>query len=298
MLLFASGSVQSLFGFPGGHLDGTLPDGWRVGALIQTASLAMRERRGGEIIALDGETTEVRLYAERRIDADWSIAVEVPYRWHESGGLDTFIDTWHKVFGLPDGIRDNRPQDQLALSYFRDGTAVFAIDGSTRGIGDVQLTARRAIGPNWLASAAIKLPTGDAGKLTGSGGTDLAAGLWWQSPRPPAVAPRISAGAGLLYLGESDLDLPDQRSFGWFAQAGVEVAVGNALTLGGRLQATSAVADSSLSAIGEPSVMLVLGGELALPRELALTISVSEDISVETAPDVTFNVGLRWRVRD
>lgn len=289
---------QGLFGFPGGQFDAPLPATWRFGLLTTTASFSMIERSATESLYLDGETVELRAYAERRVGDHWSLAIEIPYRWHESGGLDTLIDTWHKAFGLPDGVRDDRPQDQLRLRYVRDGAVIFSIDGATRGVGDARLTARRALGPNWIASAAIKLPTGDADRLTGSGGADVSAGLWWRSDRPPGTRVRYTAAAGALYLGASDLDLPGPATFGWFAQAGVEIGISDVITLGGRLQATSAVADSALSAFGEPGVMLVVGGEARLPASLALTISVSEDLSVETAPDVTFNVGLRWRIRD
>ena len=55
----------------------------------------------------------------------------------------------------------------------------------------------------------------------------------------------------------------------------------------------SAFYDSKLKELGDFSGQLVLGGSLILGRKLQLDVSVSEDVIVDTAPDVVFGFGVR-----
>lgn len=58
---------------------------------------------------------------------------------------------------------------------------------------------------------------------------------------------------------------------------------------------TSLYSDSSLDEISKNAVMIMFGGALRLPGEYLLDIGVAEDISVATAPDVSFHLGLSKR---
>ena len=55
---------------------------------------------------------------------------------------------------------------------------------------------------------------------------------------------------------------------------------------------TSLYKDSSLAELSKSGVMLVTGGALKFPGDYQLDIGVAEDISVATAPDVAFHLGL------
>ena len=50
---------------------------------------------------------------------------------------------------------------------------------------------------------------------------------------------------------------------------------------------------SDLRQLGNTSVQLVLGGTVKVGKTFALDLSLSEDIATDTAPDVTFTLGLR-----
>ena len=57
----------------------------------------------------------------------------------------------------------------------------------------------------------------------------------------------------------------------------------------------TAVYDSDIEKLGEMSWTLTFGGNIRLTRQFVLSLGVSEDIKVNSAPDVSFNVGLRYR---
>jgi hypothetical protein len=58
---------------------------------------------------------------------------------------------------------------------------------------------------------------------------------------------------------------------------------------------TALYRDSSLDEISKSAVMIMFGGALRFPEEYLLDIGVAEDISVGTAPDVSFHLGLSKR---
>ena len=57
----------------------------------------------------------------------------------------------------------------------------------------------------------------------------------------------------------------------------------------------TALYDSELEEIGDNSAQLVLGGAINLNRDTQLEIFVTEDIAVNTAPDVVFGLALKAR---
>lgn len=265
---------------------------------LATASHSVGESEGSNIVLFDGETNVLSLTATTRIGSDWRLAVTLPYVWHDSGTLDGFIDDWHSWFGFPDGIRDEVPRDDLRFDYTRDGQTVIGLTRNTRGVGDVRLAAGwapAALSMRGLTLAlGVKLPTGDADRLTGSGATDVSAALHWRSD---GAGHRwaFDASAGVALLGEADIALGDQRRVAWLGHVGAAYRVTDGFTLGGRAQLhTGPVADGPdpLSAM---SVIVVVGGQLEFGRHWRLGITVDEDLNVETAPDVVFRAALSRR---
>ena len=123
---------------------------------------------GSEAIVLDAETVNLGLRGSVRLGG-WLLEADVPYITHSGGGLDGFIDDWHDFTGLPTGGREQAPRDRLLIRYERDGQAVIDLQQATGGLGDIQLGVARPVGQT-VVRMAVKLPTGDADKLTGSGG--------------------------------------------------------------------------------------------------------------------------------
>src|SRR5690606_33387262 len=98
-----------------------------------------------------------------------------------SGFLDGLVEEWHEALGMPQSGRDALPRDRLRFFYARGSRALVDLRDATGGVGDVRLLAawplvqRERLATSLRAS--LKLPTGDAGRLLGSGAADLALSL-------------------------------------------------------------------------------------------------------------------------
>lgn len=266
---------------------------------VATASHAVQDAGGGEFLLFDGETTRLALAFEMAVGERLQLGVKLPYVLHESGGLDGVVSRWHDWFGLPDGIRNLVTEDQLEFRYSQSGDLALDIRENQRGPGDVRLLAawQLARGPFAATAlrASLKLPTGDSAKLTGSGATDFSAGLAGDYRE---LFDRDWLGgfyrADLTLVGRPDrLADRSERLVGSLA-GGFSARVNDRLELAVQGRLRSAAYDSELDLIGEPALLLNVGGTLVLGENLRLAIAVGEDVSVNSAPDVTFGLSLRY----
>jgi len=256
-------------------------------------STALVQEHGNEALLVDAETRETRLTLQGSfMDTGIGWQIQLPYRYTGGGNLDSFIDRWHDLFGLQDGARSALPRDQIGIAYTRAGTRRLNIDSSAGGLADIQV----AIGYElptatpltaWLT---IKLPTGDADRLTGSGATDVS--LLLAGQRRLSDRWSVFGQAAATYLGDGDL-LPDQqRSLVWSGMAGVSVATWGNLSLKAQIDAHTAAYDSDLDFLSD-AVVLTIGGDYRFTSGWRLELGVSEDIAVEHSPDVVFALGIK-----
>ena len=152
--------------------------------------------------------------------------------------------------------------------------------------------ARALGGPGgWLVRAVVKRPTGDAGGLTGSGGTDVSVSVFKQHAGGFAGNPAgIYWGAGLLLIGEPDVfaaRLEDRVVFGTFGGGWRPLP---RLGLKAQLDFHNRFYDSSLDEMGNDSIQASVGGWLALGECRRLSLAVSEDLIVGSAPDFSVHI--------
>ncbi|MEQ8264090.1 DUF3187 family protein [Pseudohaliea sp.] len=250
-------------------------------------------------LALDGETTRLALGARRGFGNGWEASITLPLLRHSGGFLDSAIEGWHDVFGLPNGDRDSYPQDRLRYRYRPDSDGV-AITDTVTGIGDAQLGIARRLGARFALRGQLELPSGDPDDLTGSGGTDLALSLHFSSNGNGANA---NAGqplyahlsGGVLLREDGDLLPAEQENWVGFGSATVGWRASEHWHLKVQLDAHSAAWDSPQEALGEPSAQLVVGASAQLGEAWVIDLAFSEDIVVERSPDIVFQLGLRWR---
>lgn len=265
------------------------------GVDLYWGSTALVQERHNEALLVDAETREARVtlqgsFAHTRFG--WQL--QLPYRYTGGGSLDSFIDSWHDIFGLSDGARSALPSDRIGIAYARAGTSRLNIDSSASGLADIQAaigyelpTSNVALLTAWLT---IKLPTGDADDLTGSGATDVSLSLAGQ--RELGDRWSVFGQAAATYLGDGDL-LPDrQRSVVWSGMAGVAVQTWRGLALKAQVDAHTAAYDSDLDFLSD-AVVLTVGGDYLFESGWRLDLGVSEDIAVEHSPDVVFVLGLK-----
>ena len=295
-----NGPLTGGFGLPGIAEGGNIVAAGRFATSLSViaASHAIVEDLSDESLIFDGETIRALVDIRYGLLPGIELGIELPYVSHRAGRLDSLIDTWHDIFNLPEGARDNRPTDELEFSY-RDGAVErLRFTDGTRGIGDVRLYAGVDLASTEKHRRALrisaKLPTGDADKLLGSGGTDVSLGFAGDVTGDDSTL-SVFYRASLTYVGEPER-LPDlYRELVGQASAGFAYSLHPRFALNAQSTFRTAVYESDIEVLGEPSLTLTFGGTIGLGDKWTLALGVSEDIKVNSAPDVTFNIGLRYR---
>ena len=268
--------------------------GWSGGLDVSWGSTALVQQSGSEALIVDAETREARLTLQRPLSERFAFQLQLPHRYTGAGNLDGFIDGWHDAFGLPDGARSDLPSDAIDITYIRDRSQRLSMNSSASGLADIQaslgydvVASEAAALSAWLS---VKLPTGDADKLTGSGATDVSFSL--AGERRLDADWSLFGQASVTWLGEGDLLSYRQRSVLWSGLAGLSGRVWRGLSLKAQVDAHSAAFDSDLDFLNE-AVVLTVGGDYRFASGWLMNIGVSEDIAVEHSPDVVFLLGVK-----
>ena len=261
------------------------------------ASHYISEGSGDEYLNLDGETGRLALEVRYAISDNLDVQLELPWLKHSGGNLDSLIDNWHDFWGMSDGGRSNVEQDLLDYRY--RGEDNFLLEDDSSGLGDTSLSLGYRFYGDEEASASIvvgyKFGTGDEDKFLGSGADDAYLALRFSGDQRSDLPLRWHGQLGYLYAGESELIQNIQEQHLWFAGLGLDWRLGESWSLLGQVDAHAAPADSDIKGIGETAVMLTLGARWRFAEQWDLDLSLVEDIQVETAPDVVFQAGVRWR---
>ncbi|MDH5517993.1 MAG: DUF3187 family protein [Gammaproteobacteria bacterium] len=247
---------------------------------------------GTESLYIDGETKELNLIYLFALSQRSSLRLRLPLISHEAGSLDNFIDDFHHAFGFPEGLRPLYQQDQLLFLYQQNNTELLRLDSANNHIGDITVDLAYQLYADNTQSASIwsslKLPTGQAADLSGSGQADIAVWFaqeyrfrnnWWRY-----------YNIGLLLSGKSEVLTEQQKSDVLFATAGIEWQPLQRLVLNIQLDFHSAFYQSQTEFLGD-SIQLSSGGHIKFGNNKRLEIVVVEDIQVGASPDVTFQLG-------
>jgi hypothetical protein len=275
----------------------------RVTGLVSAdiASNFAIDSNGTERITLDGETYRFVLAARYGFAKGFECGIDIPYVVHNGGFLDGFIEGFHSFFGFPNGDRENAPRNRLLYAYGVNGNDRLNRTDSVSGLGDIRISSAMQLynnddGAAVALRAGLKLPTGNSSRLLGSGSTDFA--LWLTAGEDfklPALGHLTGFGAiGGMVMSSGDILKGQQRDLAGFGSLGIGWSPLEWLAF--KVQAnghTSLYRNSSLREIDGSSVQLVSGGSLGLGKDTMLDIGVSEDVIVQTSPDVVFTLTLR-----
>jgi len=268
---------------------------WSLAADLNWASTSLIQSGPSEALIVDAETRELRLTVQRSLGEHAALQLQVPYRYTGAGQLDGFIDDWHHIFGLPEGARAQLPKDALRIAYERDGAVLLDIQSTRSGLADSTVSFGYALaGTEATAASAwlsIKLPTGDADELTGSGATDASLAL--AATHRLGERWEVFGQAAVSWLGDGEILAAQQRSVVWSGMAGVSWRAVRGLHLKAQIDAhTAAFEPTTLDFLGD-ALFLTVGGDYRFDSGWRLDVGVSEDVAVETAPDVVFIFGVR-----
>jgi hypothetical protein len=272
--------------------DSRLSDGQALSATVSISNTLNVESRSQESLLVDGESDVLRLSYENNLLQSWRYRFTVPLI-HDSGGfLDPIIADWHRWFGFNPGNRPFYPQNEIVYSY--SGRGNVDLTQPQTGIGDISAElgwypiddAQRTLSV-W---GGVQAPTGSAAKLTGDGAWDGA--LWahgaWRWP-----AWQLAAELGVAQPFGDEIFGGAAHRTSVFARFAATRALGKLWSLRAQLDGQSGrVDDSEIRFLG-PSLQLSVGAVRRLGSRWRIEFGFAEDAAVNTAPDITFFLGIR-----
>ena len=271
---------------------------------LQTASHSVGEEAGLETLIVDGETSRIDLLWKRGIGDRLELGVEIPWLTHQAGGLDSVIDEWHSIFGLPEGERPERPRDLLEFVYADADGVGLNRTARSNGIGDLRVTLGYRLSSTPIDSKGgarhtalrfgLKLPTGDDANLHGSGGTDVSVGIagdYLGLGRHGSWSAYYRLHG--TYLGEPRFLRRRHESIVAQAVGGISWRPHDVVSLTAQLALRSGLYDSDIEMLGGPAMSLTFGALFRVGERVELSLAVGEDVIVESTPDVTFQLGVR-----
>ena len=256
-----------------------------------TSSIQHAER---EDLLIDVESREIRFSLEHSLSDVVAMRLQFPYRSYSGGHLDSFIENWHNVIGLPNGDRSTLPQDNVNIRYEQNGEPRIALGQKRSGLGDISLAVGYQLNAStthatstWLS---VKVPTGDSATLLGNGALVTSLSI----AREQILSSRWIAYGQLsaTYASEGDVLSNQQRKWLASGMVAVDYCYSQALRLTLQLDGhTAAFDDSNLELLGDAWI-LSMGGEYRWPSNWWLQLGVGEDIKVDASPDVNFAISL------
>ena len=218
------------------------------------------------------------------------------------------ISFYHSIFGLAGNGRDNpQGRDNLPrgrdILFFQDAQGRGVNQGGAFGIGDTQLEARRQLlrGANAATiRLALKIPTGDAGKILGSGAFDAGAGLDARHAFSRRLA--LFGSANAFLYGASNI--PNAKHTGIGGGLGLELRAGRRDYLLAQVDAQSRTVTTGNPFADKTPVIASIGYKHRFGNGPTAFVSFSENgdftnyhtpYLANVAPDLTLSVGVEWR---
>ena len=269
------------------------------------ANTYIRDANLRERLMIDMEGHYVTLSGRYGIARQIETGADLPLVILGGGFLDGLIEDFHTTFGFPDGGRKSDPRNRLLFRYQRNGLVRSALDGSSSGIGDIRLagawqivsSSGHPLQPRLTLRTSLKLPTGNARSLTGSGSMDLAFWLSADTALPiPSGRWRAYLEGGALFMTRGNI-LPDQqRPVVGFGTLGLAMSPASWIDFKAQINAhTPFFSKSDLNFLNASCVQFTFGGSWHLSERITLTVGIMEDLTVETSPDAVIHSGLQYK---
>jgi hypothetical protein len=249
------------------------------------------EKRSTQQLLVDGESDTLRLSYEDSMSRDWRYRLTVPVMRDSAGFLDSSIDSWHRFFGFNRGGRAYYPKNRLVYFY----SAKTQVDMQSPGtdIGDISAET------GWYAAdsplrtislwGGVEAPTGSKRGLTGDGAWDAA--LWGHAARRWPDW-RVGVELGLARPLGDGIFAGSAHVTSAFGRVAATRDLGPVWSLRAQLDGqTRRVTGTELRFLGA-SAQFTVGAVCQLARRWRLQVGFTEDAAVNTAPDITFFLGI------
>ena len=271
---------------------------------LDIANHAEENSIAAESITIDGESYYLTLAARYGLSDKLALGVDIPFVGHAGGFLDAPIENWHDLWGMSNSKR-NGPRNELEFRYDNPQTGSYELVSSGFGLGDIRLNAAMPLyksaelGREAGVRVGLKLPTGDADELRGSGAVDYSIAVYGADDGIFGTQTiSASAVAGLLMPGTGDVLPGIQKDAVAFAGMAAAWRATESFGISAELYAQSAYYDSELEEIGEQSVQFAFGGFYIFRSSgLRLSFALIEELFDDATTDVAMQFSIRGTVR-
>lgn len=291
-----------IYGLPSLGSASLLPPGkGNLRLTLDYASNYVMDANNREALILDGESARFTLGGKYGFPEGLEVGLEIPMIFWGGGFLDDFIIGYHSTFGFPQGGRDQAPRHRLLIQYQKDGQELLKKQGASSGIGDIKLYGGWQIYEQKEKAAlslntCLKLPIGNSDDLHGSGSVDFS--VWINGRRDFWSAygkVSLLAAWGGMFLSSGNILPEQQEHFVWFGSAGIDWQPWPPLSFKIQINGHSSFyKESDLRELNAVSAQIILGGTIALSKQVLLDIGIVEDLVVKTSPDVVFHLSGRY----
>mgnify|MGYP001157390617 FL=1 len=265
---------------------------------VNHSSVALNDSNKNERLILDGEITKLSLFSSLRYSENFNLMIEIPFFKFSEGFMDKHIKNWHKFFGLSDGSRLNQPLDRLLFEY--ESISKNSISDSFFGIGDIKISSSLNISyqdkNNLFLLSAVELPSGSKKKNLSNGQIDFYSSLVWKNKFKNIHS---SSYVGVAYSKKNALFYAKDNNLIKFFGSALSYKPRNFFDYNNIVFKTSLkISDkyysSGLDSLGDYSVLIGLGATISL-NDYFISIGFSEDLKVNSIPDITFVSSLQKR---
>jgi len=287
-----------IFGLPKSEPGTITPKGrFDAGFLYYVSNNAIQN--DDKTLIWDGETAQYNF----RVRYGWSdqleLGIDVPFIDHSGGYLDSIIRGFHDLFGFPNDRQEQFDKNQIHYKANENGTS-FEMQERQSGLGDIRFSAAIPLFSKSIDSQRylavrplLKLPTGDAQDLLGSGGTDLSVSLAYSDYETlRAINTVLSVNCGMIYMGNAKMLRDLQRHFAGYGGISLDWLATKHLEFKLQLDMHSAFYESEFKQLGS-SIQLLAGGTARLPGEVLLDLGMSQQVVTDSTPDLGLYLSLR-----
>lgn len=268
---------------------------------LLTSTLAntfSKDATDNEAIFMDGESEELKLQWRHGLQLggkSLEVFAALPWVHHGGGILDHSIVEFHQLLGLPQGNRTRFDNNQLRYAYRESNDLMLDFEQSGGALGDLQLGLGAALSQTEAhalsARVYVKLPTGDADHLSGSGAADVTVALHYSQP---LWGGGVDGAFGVVALGDGDVLAQKQSDYVAFGHLAWAYGWSQSLDLIAQFGGNSAFYDDTDMTEMEGALYLGLGTRYRVAPAWAVEFTVVEDILVNSTPDIVLQLGLRY----
>lgn len=271
-------------------------EGWRKEISLDYANaIETGTAIDGRGYMLDAELSRLDIWLGRDFGVEWFGFVDIPVREAHDGFLDSFLNGYHDLIGLPVPARNRRPKDSYGWTWELPDRSLDVARPHGPFLGDIRIGTGRRIGTA-QAIVIATLPTTSTSIAGWSRGT---AALALQLGIPLATTPRFTAEASVMTgIAPTHGDLAEYQRTAFVGASGSLWwrAIGQQALYATFFMQSSNWKGTGFSALESAEFTLDAGGLLRFGSGWpAIQLGITEDLIPRgPAVDVAARLGVLW----